>query len=167
MEKVEKFLGRHHSLDPHLYKDPTCPDLERNYSMLFHQLNDLKSLHLTPEGLIRGRVGMLPHRRDAVIARIVNTDIEGLRGWIDDAPLTLFSPLLIKNPDFKGSVNHSYGVRNGLIMYKGFLFGCVLYDNGVFVRRPVRAPFQYQLREEYQQLVEEFHDTQLPSWPLK
>ena len=167
MEKVEKFLSRHHSLDPHLYKDPTCPDLERNYSMLFHLLNDIKGIHTNPDGTIRGKVGMLPHRRDAVIARMATAHIEGMRGWVDDAPLSFPSHMLIKNPERRGSVTHSYGVRNGLMMYEGYLFGCVLYEYGVFIKRPLRSPFQYQLRQEYNDLVEEFKDTELPAWPLK
>ncbi len=141
MKRVEELLAKPEDSNAWkiLLNDPICDKFERRHKKV------LEEEGLTSDGSYYSGQGLL-------VARFLRGDIFGLDNW--DGPKKVAGSIaLVKNPQDtdRGDVEFylSFGVKNALVEFGGYMFAAQLFDRGLLVRRPVLRDDQPILRRAF------------------
>src|SRR6266480_502836 len=150
-EKLQQFLQTPHR-SPNVekyYKDPTCPDVEKKFTMVFTYG-------------ISNKTGSIYENGNILLARLYRATVLGANEWLHkQTPSISQHPILVKNPERKFG-DQDYGETNGLITlsYENnqYLFVCQINTDNTFrIVRPIRG--ENKKKHNYQTvLLDKFND---------
>ena len=128
-----------------LYETPTCTELERNFKrLLLGEFPNFKEYLLW----IEVKTGHKP-------LEFYQGPVWGLPKWTCGSPPDVYQTGLVKNPS-NTIVGHSaIGPRNAIVEVNGIFFAALADFGGFEVTRPIRVPYNEELKQPFHALLAE------------